>query len=255
MKKALIVTFLLLGLVAPAAAQDTKALTLAYKFDSDATSFTFCRLEGVGGSPEGAPIKGLGTVTAAASATIENSSTTGFSVGSAVVAKDVVVINDTPYTIVSVTDGDTIVIDTAITVTAGNWFYLKSVCGTAATSGWVDVEPYADKTLVMEYLQGDIALDVVWQCKASYLGAGIVTVYPNATTDCPGGTFVAASTTVPPFCRFAAATSGIQPTTLAVVSYEPWSQCRIGLKSAADASDASTNLEQITLGVLQRLRR
>jgi hypothetical protein len=224
-------------------AQDVGTRNLLYNYDVDSLTLTYCTLNGADGGASTAPVSGVGTVTAAASATIEASTTTSFS---SVLAKDVVVIAPdngvpTPYVVSSVTDGDTIVIDTAITVTARGWQWYKTVCGTAATSGWFNVSSYSDKSISIEYNQGDLDnLSIRYECKGGYVGASPVIVYPGESDGCGGGTLASG------LCDFP--TAGITAR-LTLAFYEPWVSCRVGFKAkATDTTDAGAAIEQLTIG-------
>jgi hypothetical protein len=159
---------------------------------------------------------------------------------------------DTILQVASVTDGNSLVLVAAPAAdfTSVNWSWKDQQCGTAATSGWIDVSAMDGKTFVIQYEQGDGDISVRFECKDAYLGAQPNIIYPGEGSDCGvGGTLTSAQ------CVYTAANVGIT-NRIKLVAWEPYQMCRVGVKlTGADASDVGANLEQITLGLYNSLRR
>lgn len=141
---------------------------------------TYCVMNGVQGNAWGTPIKGQGTLTTTGSSTtIESSFVRDFV---DVAAGDMIIVTisgvQTARSVASVTDGDTLVVDTAVDWSAGySWSWRDAVCGTADTSGWITATP--GMTLVYEYVSGSGTSEVFWQCKTDAVSALPVQIYPD----------------------------------------------------------------------------
>jgi hypothetical protein len=254
MKKFLIAVLLSLvpGLVQ---AQGTDTAFWAINYNISASSYTYCVERGLNGNPFGGPISGADKIKTSGSSTTvtENTASSGpfalLSVGDVII----VTLADGTSSVRNITakaSSASVTVDTAIDLSAGYAFrWYKTVCGTAATDGWIDVGNYADKTYILEYNQGDLdSLDVRWECKYDSPTAAPVVVYPSEGDGCGQG----AQTTAQE-CNFA--TAGIT-SRLAVTDYSPATACRVGLKyHSTDTSDATTNREQINLTFQGRIRR
>lgn len=122
--------------------------------------------------------------------------------------------------------------------------------GTGADSGAITVaDMQSPFQITMEYNQGDLgSLDARIECRVNTLQPQWVIVYPNETDACGAGGTLSST-----YCNFV--TAG-ESTRLAVVVHGSWDQCRVGLKYVtSDASDATTNREQISAYVTGAPRR
>jgi len=207
------------------------------KYDLDATTTTYCVTgDSVGRGANFATTSGASTTVTAVSGT----------------PFDAVAVGDTLYFnlasgrvvryITAKADGTSITIDTAITLTAttGNPFdYRNASCGTAATSGWMNVEGYDFKTLILQIDQLNVTggISVKWQCRGKGDQVAPVDVYPGVSGTCPGGTLSSG------FCNYTAVTG------FALVIEEPWTECRVGMKigSADDGTDTGSAAENINI--------
>lgn len=235
-----ILTILVVLLPTLALAQNQNVASFAIRYDVDSATMTYCRMEGANGSPWGAPNQAIGRIVTAGSTTTVTEETagqlpfTGMSVG------DVLLINAGLYqyvrSIVTYTSAASIVVDEALDITGGasfSWYNLA--CGTAVTSGWVDVAPGTDKTLTVQYNAGNLTdgLDVLWQCRTAGPDAQPIQVYPaSGVMNLP--------------------TAGAAIGT-GLVIYEQWSSCRVGLAfHTADPADVTPEI--VTAHILQRTR-
>lgn len=205
-------------------------------YDLDATDLTYCNT--------GAIAKGDGTVTTSGSSTTVTAAvTTAFN---AVAAGDTIYFNLPSGRVVryiaSVTDGDTLVLTAAVNITAAAPFeYRERACGTTATDGWVNVQDYDTRNIILQIDQvvATGGISVHWQCKGRGDQAGPVKVWPGNGADCGSGTLSSG------LCNFATGTTHA----FSVVIDEPWAQCRVGLKigSADDGDDLTTNAENVNI--------
>jgi hypothetical protein len=210
------------------------------KYDLDATTTTYC-------VTSDQVLQGPGL------ATTNGSSTTVTSLGSTG-SFDGVAAGDTLYFrlasgvitryITAKASANSITIDTATTLSADAsvgvaFSYRNRSCGTAATSGWMNVPDYGFKTIVLQIDQLVVTggISVKWQCKAKGDQAVAVDVYPGTTGGCPGGTLSSG------FCNYTAVTA------FALIVEEPWDQCRVGMKIGTndDGDDLTTNAENINI--------
>lgn len=258
MKKLLL---LLLFLPLFASASEQRVGTYAYKYDLDSTSVIYCALWGQqgtamsfggGGIPGLVPILTSGSSTSVAAVTAGTNPFTNVGVGDVIIVR-----RETAVDVVYVTaraDADNITVDTAVNWQnsgAGRAFsWLDLRCGTAATDGWIDVAGAQDKKFTFEYNQGDSTVDVRLECQDESIAANPVVAYPGETDGCGAGGTLASG-----YCQFASAGVGIT-NRLSIVSYEPWSRCRFGIKiNGSDTSDAGANLEQISAYVTYSINR
>lgn len=210
------------------------------KYDLDATDATACVT-----SDQVFPGSGM--------ATTSGSSTTVTSLGSTG-SFDGVAVGDTLYFrlasgvivryITAKASANSITIDTAATLSADAtvgvaFSYRTRSCGTAAGSGWMNVQGYDFKTLVLQIDQLNVTggISVKWQCRARGDQVAAVDVYPGAEGTCPGGSVSSG------FCNYTAVTG------FALVIEEPWAQCRVLMKigSADDGGDTGANAENINI--------
>lgn len=243
----------LLSLANVASAQDQRVANFSYLWDLDSETVSYCKVVGQGGSPFGGAIQGVGTVTSTSTAVEASDSTAFLSLGAGDIFLAVQSEGLTILQVASVTDGNslTLVAAPASDFAAVPWRWLDQQCGTGATNGWIDVSNMEGKTFTIQYEQGDGNIDVRWECKKSYLGAQPMVVYPSQATD-PCGTN---GTLTSGYCRYTAANVGIA-NRISLVEWAPYKECRVGVKlTAADSSDATTDLEQITIGLENTLRR
>lgn len=120
-----------------------------------------------------------------------------------------------------------------------NWYH--QVCGTTATSGWIDVGFYYEKDLTF---QGDTVgaatgIDVQWQCRQRGLFSQPVQVFPACA--------VGACGTVQ---NYATAGQGIGNRTNVVI-YEPWAQCR----ALFNVHSGAPGTNSITITLTGRVRK
>lgn len=254
MRKLLLIV-LLAALAAPAFAQTPKAATFAFKYDVDADGLTYCVLGGRNGDPFAPPISVSGTIsTAGSSVTLTETTNTdpfrGLAVGDVLVIANQV--GPAPAaqtysfrTIVTATSVSSVDVDSAINLagTGGHTFgYLKLSCGTAVTSGWVNVAGASAAAMTVQYEQGDLAtgLRARFECLSGAIGALPAIIYPGETSDCGlGGTLATDK------CNFA--TAGELARLTVAVDGAIFDRCRVGLeREGADASDAGAALEQVT---------
>lgn len=246
---------LLAALATPALAQTPKSATFNFKYDVDSDSLAYCVLGGQNGDPFGSPIAVAGKIsTAGASATLTETTNTDPFQGLA--AGDVLVIANQVgpapaaqsysfRTIVTATTVSSVVVDSAITLTGtgGHTFgYYKLTCGTAVTSGWVNVAGATTAAMTVQYEQGDFVtgLRARFECISGAIGALPVIVYPGETSDCGlGGTLETDK------CQFA--TAGELARLTVAVDGAIFDRCRVGFeREGADTSDAGAALEQFT---------
>ncbi len=244
-----VLAFLLL-LAAPVVAQETRSANFTYLYDLDATAITYCRLEGANGDPFGGGRNGPANIqTTGSSATID-AVTAGTNPFVNVSAKDVIAVRDNAgatslRVVISKASSDQIVVNSVITLASTPFQYYKTVCGTTAESGWIDVGNYVNRSIVFSIVQVAVTggIDVRVECRDPGIGSPPVQIFPACTTG--------ACATVQAYTGIA----GITSTTKIVVP-EPTSSCRVGIliNSADDGGDLTTNTEQITITFAGRTR-
>lgn len=247
---------------ASVAAQDGP-LVLAYDVDSDYAvgGLVYCREQGQGGNPFGGPqladarIKTVGASTTVTSYAAGGNAFTNVAAGDILIVKTPTAGDPDSYVrlvVVAKASDDSITVDATVTLTAtgGHEFsFYRTVCGTAATSGWFYVPTGARWLgITLDFEQGDITtLAVRWECRPTN-GVGSVILYPGEGADCgPGGAYTAATNT----CDFPLAVAGTVNGRLTVVDDAPtFGSCRVGLAyKTADASDAGANREKVSVYV------
>lgn len=252
MRKLLILLVSLL-LPAIAEAQEIRNANFMFKYDLDATVITYCRVEGKGGDPFGGGVQGSkpinissanGNVTAT---TALSAPFFGLAVNDVVTVRYGTGVID-QRVIVTFTDSDTIVVDSAFTTTTTGiaFEFYKTRCGTTVNDGWIDIGNYAYRSIAFQIEQVNVTggIDVQWQCKDSALGSQPIQVFPSCTTG--------ACNTFQNYAGIAGITSRTK-----LVMNEPWAACRVGIKinSADDGGDLTTNAEQLTATVTVQLQR
>lgn len=245
--------------VASARADDNRTALFLWKYDVDSSSVAYCRMEGLGGDPfagnipgPGPRIKTTGSSTSVAAVTAGTNPFALLSVGDAVVVRRSATTGAVDVVVITVkTDADNVTVDAAVdwsTDAQGNvgtaFSWRKTVCGTTASDGWIDLHGATGKLLVVEFNQGDIA-SLEWRVEgrvATPLGYGAaVELYPGTATTCGRD-----GTVVSGYCDFVAAKAGLAGRH-AVFDLTPWDSFRLGFKYlTSDTSDAGANLEQVT---------
>jgi len=254
MKRALITAlFLILGALPVHAEEQVANYFLLY--DLDATSITYCRVTNLNGDPFGQPITvTAGRLDSSGSSTTIVEETVGTNPFLAVAVGDILVANTgdeaTKYGVVTAkASAASITIHSARDWSAGYSFgILRPACGTAATSGWIDLPAkYENKVIGFHLTQisgvtGGIDFRV--ECKGGYPNAQPNPVYPSsATATCGGGTNASG------FCNFT--TAGITTGNLDVMVDEAHRSCRVGLliHTSETAETVEADNERITVGL------
>ena len=240
-----LVAILLLGvMVGSSYAREVAHANFTYLYDLDATAITYCKVLGAGGSPFNGPKPGDGTVTS-------TSTTLDFTTADATSnmgTNDIILTNVDNVVqkliVLSVTDGNTVVVRTAPSpaLTAAQFSWYDTECGTAATSGWIsleELEPGSHVTLAIIQANVTGGIDVRGECRGAYLGATANQVFPACTTGACG--------TVQNY----AGTVGITSTTTIAELTMACEEFRVGLliNTADDGGDTGANAEQITIGL------
>ena len=237
MRRALLALAALLALVMPAAAAQQAKATFVTNYDLDSTSYTYCVTTGQDGRAFDAPRQGaakvstVGSSTTVAAVTASSGPFTFVSVGDVLFFK-IDNVTSTRY-VTARASADSITVDTAINLSADasgyGFTFLKVVCGTTATDGWIPVTGWRFKKLVsyIEQMNTTGGIDVRFECRDLTLDTNVIQVYPASGAN----NYTAAGIT-----------SGI-----AVVLEEPWDECRIGYKitTSDDGGDTGANQEQI----------
>jgi hypothetical protein len=228
-------------------AAEPKHATLMVLYDLDATDLTFCKLIGQNGSSYGGFIVGDSEIETSGSSatTTEVTDTDPFDLLS---AKDVIAVDTRDGTtllrsILAKASASSITVSSAwnLDVDGGyNFRWKKSVCGTGASDGWVDVAGAETVTLVVQIDQLNVTggIDVQMQCKDQAPDSQPNQVFPTCTSG--------ACNTYQNYT-----TAGIASRSKMVLD-EPWAACRVGVKinTADDGGDLTTNAENITAYVV-----
>lgn len=255
MKKVLSILLLLPAFVG---ASEQRVANYSYKYDLDSTNVIYCSLVGQSASAYGPGITGVARILTSGSSTTVSAVTAGTNPFADLGVGDVIAVRrETATDVVYITakaSADSVTVDTAVdwgNSGSGRQFtWLDLRCGTAITDGWIDVAGTQDKKFSIEYNAGDSTVDVRLECMDASIGASPVVAYPGEADTCGSGGTLASG-----YCQFAAGGVGIT-NRLSIVSYEPWSKCRLGIKiNGADASDAGANLEQISAYVTISINR
>ena len=244
MKKLGLLVALALCLPTITDADSPNYVALSIKYNLNSTSVIYCKTRPIGT----VPIK-IKTTGSSQSVTENTASTNPFT---DLAQDDIIQVTKPDGTALTAsiktrTDAANVVVDTAIDLSAGYVFnWIKQTCGTTAEDGWADVGSFADKTVFIEYNQGDLTggLDVQVQCRGGYPGAQATQVWPSFTAGV-GNTFQ----------NFPTAGVGLAGR-FTVPMTTPCSQIRVGIKAnTGDPSDATTNAEIITVALALTPRR
>ena len=248
MKKLL--TFMLFVAFAalPALAQQNPQGFMTVRYDLDATSIIYCRSNGSGNSPFGAPLSGVGAVTNASSSTTITGSDLTQDVFAAVGRGDVIYIKDGPgntvYTrgVITKTDADNVVLDEAVDLGGDSftWTYRDQECGTAATDGWVSAAGLENLSVGLFFKQvsddgNGIDVRLEGTIKTPDGTTNVMQIWPSRDP--------AAALTVQNFTVAGAVSNMIVNVTA------PIDSLRVGLlfNVADDGTDTLTDAEQITI--------
>ncbi len=247
MRSRFLLALALLALALPTFAQqqDVQVGQLAYRYDLDATTLTYCKLGGINGDPYQSPIPGQTNITTTGTSTTVDAVTgTPFSqvgLGDVLISNQPDGVTETVI-VTAATSSTQVEVDPAVdwdNSGAGfpfSWYDLD--CGTGDENGWVASPPgqHASILLTVEYDAGDLTggLDVVWEARGANLGSDAVQAYPGGGSDCGG--FATLNTDV---CTLATADVGTTKGRLAVqVEPQNFQQFRVGIKAnTADPGD------------------
>jgi hypothetical protein len=199
----------------PARAYNQKSAQLAYKFLQNTSTFTYCVLNGQGGSPFGAEIPGSLSIKTTGSTVTTDERDAGSGPFSVVAVNDFIMTKGltapftvAPRNVVTHPSNAQITVDTAWNLGTGQPFWYKnSVCGITAADGWVDVSGLTVKQVAFTLnTLGGTSVDIRLECQAPVLGANPVKIWPpTGTTDptsCGSGAYNAGN------CRYSAVTTG-----------------------------------------------
>lgn len=232
---------LLSSIVAAQGLEPSNAVVNAY-YDLDATSFTYCRYEGLNGSVD--PTKGKPGGANITTSGLSSTTITGTGAFTNVIVGDVIHFTGTgstvftqlgvnSYRVVSArASADSITVFNAVTIpsTGVRFEYLRRVCGTADTSGLIPVDGLHSHTweIGIQQINTTSGIDYELECRVRGPGATWVIVSGPTTKTAVGN--------------------------YAVVVSEAWNECRMGLKmtSTDDGSDVGAAMEQITINMTGR---
>ena len=256
--KNLVLLFLSVFIASSSLGSEMRKAIFASNLDADSANATACITKGLNGSmwgmstiPGPTTIETDGSDTEVVAVTASSAPLKDLAVGDSILVSRPD--GTTDFRVIDVkTDDDTVTVNEAVNWTGGFHFrYLKLTCGETVNNGWLDVSDIADLTLVSEWNQGDLtSLDVRLECKNEISGGNVpITVYPGESSDCGAGATLVAG----PYCNLLTAAVG-QAARLVVVVYEPYDACRILLEVNTDASDATTDREQLTMYATGRVR-
>lgn len=240
-----------------ASTQTTRSANFAYRYNLRSTTFTYCRVLGLNGSPwTGNAISGLGQIKTTGSSTAVTENTAGQAPFAPINVDDILVVKrgttapDDVRVVAVKTDNSNITVDTAVDWSAGfqfNWF--RTVCGTTASDGWIETSGLSTKEVVWNLVQLGTAtggIDVQWQCKSQALGSTAQAVFPGATGTCTPGTNGTNAGITGNVCNFTAAGNTLL---LAINRDLTCPQLRIGMAAhtAAGAQAVETDRQRITI--------
>ena len=236
-----LLAFLLLATLAEA--QQIRSANFTYLYDIDATAITYCRLEGIDGNPFAsarpgpANIKTTGSSATTAAVTASTNPFANVAVGDVIEAVTTDGVRNLRV-VIAKASADSITVNSAWNLgTSIPFGYRATVCGTAATSGWIDVSNYTNRSIVFSLVQvvATGGIDVRVECMDPGIGSQPVQVFPTCTTG--------SCATVQNYT-----TAGLASSTKIVIP-EPTAFCRVGIliHTADDGDDLTTNTEQITI--------
>ena len=250
MRRLLILMAVLLA--GTASAQDIRQGTFITNYDLDATTYTYCVTTGINSGFFDRNTPGFGNAeTSGSSVTVTGVTGANDSFGPPATG-DIVFFkknNADPIIryIVTNADADTITVNAAVDldVDGGVAFeWRKVTCGTAATSGWMDLAGFTGKKIVFQIDQmvATGGVDFKFECRDNAYVTTSQVVYPGESSDC--GTLASLASAV---CN--AATGATGSVALVFTPEEQWDACRVGMKigSADDGDDLTTNAEIINI--------
>lgn len=226
------------------------AANFTYDYDLDATSTTYCVLNGQNGDPFGDGIKGTSTIKTTGSSTTVDASDTDDDPFDLLGVGDVISVRKKDGTvdnvaIVAKASADQVTVSDEVNWAQGfHWTWKDLACGTTVDDGWISLSHLTDVTIAFQMEQADVdtnGIDVVWECKDGFIGAEIVQVFPDNTS--------AAAVT-----NFLEGVAGTKEGRRAVYIPEAHSACRVGLviNTADDGTDTGAAAEEITIGLTGR---
>ena len=234
-------------LPALAGAQELRTANVAYLYDVDSTSKTYCKLVGERGDPFAGPIPLQGRIQTSGSSTTVTEETTGDNPFEQIGAGDVLVVDKGPagidtVAVVTKASSASVTVNEAVDWSNGYSFKFYDLqCGTGANDGWIPVGNYSSVNGVVSFDQGDIAgLDFAMECKYGGLAGLLVQVYPGSGSGCGFGTL---NTDV---CTFSSTTFPNNHLAV-VVANNGFEACRLALAyRTSDTSDSGTNREEVS---------
>lgn len=250
---ALLSAFLALPAISHAQSGGLVSGLLFGRYDLDATSYTFCRLQGQGGgtSPLPQAFQLPAAVETVGSSTTFTASTAATAPFRDVVAGDVLVIpigagvTATPVTvlrsIVSKTSSDEVVVDEAydLGTTGVVLSALSQKCGTGEQDGWQNVSALRNvqATVQIDQMSGAGGIDVQWWCRSAQPDAKAVQYYPDNSAGAATRNYTAAGTEA--------------RTIVAFVDEASCAQIRVGMlwHTNDDGADTGADRERITVTV------
>lgn len=250
--------FLVLGLAMalsvpalPAAAGSDQTANFAILYGLDSTDPIYCVVTGNNGNPFGGPIQGLKNITTTGSSATTDAVTASDAPFKSVVAGDLLMVAKPDGTtllrvVISKASNDQVVVNSAWDLSqTGGWgfTYLKTICGTAATDGWIDVSnaDSFDITFELDQVNATGGVNVQVQCMTAGVNASPVQVFPACTSG--------SCNTVQNY-----ATAGVAGATTVAVSF-PYQKCRVAvdIATADDGDDLTTNEERIDISITKHL--
>lgn len=248
MKKPLMFLLALVPSVALAGQDDTASFAILYEIDS--TDPIYCRLTGQSGDPFGPGISGTSRIETSGSSTTTTAVTAASGPFASVSAGDILLVrspvDDSTLVrrVVSKADSDTVTVHTAWNLSGGFAFtWKKLTCGTAATSGWIEVGNADSFAITFELDQVSVTggINVQVQCRTGAINASPVQIFPACTSG--------ACNTVQNYT-----TAGVASATTVAVGF-PYKSCRVGVDigTADDGSDTGNDAEQIDISVTRHL--
>ena len=249
-----ILALVVLALPAAALAQ-TEAANHNVRYDADSATHTYCKVVPPNGDPwRGQPASGPGKLKTVGLSTTVTSFTAASSALAGVDVGDVLTLNlgatRVTRTVVTNADDDTITVDQTIDLATGYasgvaYTYQAQECGTDSDAGWISLDsPFQ---IHVQYDQGDLTyLSVRLQYRGGTVDDGPVNVI-GPTDTCGGNTNDGAGA-----CRLA--TPGVAGSLTWVELSGTFRECRMGLASNGDTSDAGANRESVTVSVTRVVR-
>ncbi len=219
-------------------------------YDLDATAITYCNVTGERGSPFARPVAVPIRITTSGSSTTTTELVASSAPFESVAAGDILIVdpgtgpaNVLRRVITAKASSASLTVNTAwdLSATAGyNFYYLKTSCGTAATSGWISVAGATQFTINFQIDQVNVTggVDMQVQCRGASVGSAPIQIFPSCTTG--------SCNTVQNY----SGTAGLASRTT-IVTTASYSDCRVGIliHTSDDGGDTGANAEQITIGL------